>query len=321
MKALGFAATSTTLLLLAGCASSPEAFGSAKSFAVAKSHFANYGTNRIHYLTAGKGKQTIVFVHGWSCNSGFWREQLPGFADKARLILVDLPGHGRSDKPQTRYTPDFFAGAVLAVMRDVHVDQAVLVGHSLGTAVICRVYAQSPTMVAALVVVDGFLRRRKMPPEEAEKYVSRYRAADYRDQMARFVHGVFAGKGTEALQDRVLSEMLQTPQHVIVSAMEEPLVAADQPDWDLQKVDVPLLVIRARSPMWGDEDEKYVATLSSRTDYHVMDGVGHFLMLEKPAEFNAALTDMLGKVNLIAKGPRPKTAHRGSSVKAANSFQ
>jgi len=300
IKVLCFAATAATLLLLTACASSPKANDSAKSLADAKSHVANYGTNKVHYLTAGKGKQTIVFVHGWSCNSGFWREQVPEFADKARLILVDLPGHGRSDKPHTRYTPDFFAGAVLAVMRDAHVKQAVLVGHSLGTAVICRVYAQSPTMVAALVVVDGFLRRRKMPPEEAEKYVSRYRAADYRDQMARFVHAVFASKDTEAMRERVLSDMLQTPQYVSVSAMEEPMVATDQPDWALQKVDVPLLVIRARSPMWEAEDEKYVATLSSHTDYRVMDGAGHFLMLEKPEAFNAILANLLREFELIA---------------------
>jgi len=83
------------------------------------------------------------------------------------------------------------------------------------------------------------------------------------------------------------------------SAMEG-MFASDQPAWDLAKVNVPVLVINAKSPMWTDEYEAYVRALSPKTDYRTIDGPGHFLMLEKPAEFNAALLEMLEKFNLIA---------------------
>ena len=53
-----------------------------------ESHFISVGANRIHYVTAGKGGRTIVFIHGWACNLGFWREQVSMLADKARLILL-----------------------------------------------------------------------------------------------------------------------------------------------------------------------------------------------------------------------------------------
>jgi pimeloyl-ACP methyl ester carboxylesterase len=76
---------------------------------------------------------------------------------------------------------------------------------------------------------------------------------------------------------------------------------SDQPDWDLKKVNVPVLVINARSPMWNAGYESYVHSLSPQTDYRMMDGVGHWLMLEKPAEFNATLTDLLRKFDLMAK--------------------
>src|SRR5580692_4768871 len=119
-----------------------------------ESHFISVGANRIHYVTVGKGGRTIVFIHGWACNLGFWREQISALADKARLILIDLPGHGQSDKPQTAYTMDFFAGAVLAVLRDAKVDKAIFIGHSMGGAVISRVHHHSPEKIAALVSVD-----------------------------------------------------------------------------------------------------------------------------------------------------------------------
>jgi pimeloyl-ACP methyl ester carboxylesterase len=53
--------------------------------------------------------------------------------------------------------------------------------------------------------------------------------------------------------------------------------------------------------LWNDRFEHYVKTLSSRVDYRMFDGVGHFLMLEQPAKFNANLIAMLQSFDLIAK--------------------
>ena len=98
-----------------------------------------------------------------ACNLGFWREQVPLLADQARLILIDLPGHGQSDKPQADYSMDFFAEAVLAVLRDAKVDKATFIGHSMGAAVLCRVHHHAPEKVAALVSVDGLLLPAAQP--------------------------------------------------------------------------------------------------------------------------------------------------------------
>jgi len=53
--------------------------------------------------------------------------------------------------------------------------------------------------------------------------------------------------------------------------------------------------------MWSADYEKYVHSLSAQTDYRVIDGVGHFLMLEKPAQFNAVLADLLKKYDLVGR--------------------
>ena len=139
-----------------------------------RSHFVSSGTNRIHYVTTGKGNRTIVLVHGWACNLGFWREQVPMLADIGRLVLIDLPGHGKSDKPQTAYTMDFFANAVLAVFRDAQAEKAIFIGHSMGVAAICRVYEQAPERFDALVSVDGLLRQPPGTPAEARALVETF---------------------------------------------------------------------------------------------------------------------------------------------------
>src|SRR5437899_9976172 len=55
--------------------------------------------SRVFYVSTGVGPRTIVFVHGWAANGNFWNEQVPALEDGARLIFIDLPGHGQSDKP------------------------------------------------------------------------------------------------------------------------------------------------------------------------------------------------------------------------------
>jgi len=64
---------------------------------------------------------------------------------------------------------------------------------------------------------------------------------------------------------------------------------------------VPVLVINAKNPLWTADYEAYARALSTRTDYRTMDGVGHWLMLEKPSEFNATLESMLSRFDLIAR--------------------
>jgi len=294
------AITAATLLLFAGCVSSPDCCEPSNSSTAGKSRFASFGTNKVHYIVAGKGRQTIVFVHGWAGNGGLWREQIPALASHARLILVDLPGHGQSDKPHADYSMDFFANAVLAVMRDADITKATLVGHSMGTPVICRVYAQAPQRVTALVAVDGLLRRPQLSVEQVESFVAPFRTPEYREHTARFIGAMFPTPGTEALRDRVLAEMLATPQYVMRSSMEH-MFSAGQPAWDLPAgVSIPVLVINAKNPMWTTDYEAYVHSLSPKTDYRIIDGAGHFLAQEKPAEFNAVLAEQLRKFNLLA---------------------
>jgi len=62
--------------------------------------------------------EAIVLIHGWSCRLDYWRDQIPEFAKRTRVIAIDLPGHGQSDKPELTYSMDLFARAVDAVLRD-----------------------------------------------------------------------------------------------------------------------------------------------------------------------------------------------------------
>jgi pimeloyl-ACP methyl ester carboxylesterase len=254
----------------------------------------------VHYVDEGKGTHTLVFFHCWAGNLKFWREQVPALSERARLILIDLPGHGLSDAPHTNYTMDFFAQAVMAVMNDAGVSKATLIGHSMGVPIICSFYKQFPEHVAGLVAVDGTLRRPKMTPKQSEEFIARFSHPDYREKTRAFIGTMFPAPGTEEIRDDVIADLLETPQFVMVGAAEG-MFGTKEPDWDPHHVDVPVVVINAPNSMWTDEYKEYVHSLSSETDYHLIEGVGHWLMLEKPSEFNAVLTGALAKYQLIDK--------------------
>lgn len=257
----------------------------------AQSRFAPFEPMKIHYTNRGDGTKALVFVHGWNCDSTFWKAQLDAFP-QTRVIAIDLPGHGESDKPEITYDMDLHARAIDAVLRDAKVDQAVLVGHSNGTPVIRQFYRKYPEKTRALVIVDGALR----PFADAtamEKFIGPMRAPNYRDYIGQVVDAMTRPMKDQAARAEIKEAMLRTPQFVSVSEME----AITKPElWKEDKINAPTLMIMAKQPAWSADYERFVRGLVPDLDYQVWEGVSHFLMIDKPQEFNAAVAGFLAKL-------------------------
>jgi pimeloyl-ACP methyl ester carboxylesterase len=84
--------------------------------------------------------------------------------------------------------------------------------------------------------------------------------------------------------------MLKTPQYVAVSEFE---ATADDDLWKEDKIDVPLLMILAKQPAWSLEYGQFARKLVPELDYQIWENVSHFLMMEKPREFNGAVLKLL----------------------------
>ena len=260
------------------------------TLAEAPSRWAVLDGHRVHYKVLGTGPRTIVFVHGWTGSLEMWRLQAPEFAAKGfRVIALDLPGHGRSDAPRIAYTMELFARAVDAVMRDAGVTQAVLVGHSMGTPVVREFYRRHPDQTRALVAVDESLRAL-FQPEDAERILAPYRGPGYARQLEKFADFMIPAD-QPALRAEAKAIMTKTPPHVAISAFEN---MADPANFREDPIRVPLLCVLAKDSHWPSDYEAFVRRLAPRSEYRVLgDGVGHFLMLQKPAEFDAILSEFL----------------------------
>jgi pimeloyl-ACP methyl ester carboxylesterase len=263
----------------------------------AESRFAMLDGARVHYKSYGKGGEAVVFIHGWTCDISFWRMQIPAFETKTRVIAIDLPGHGRSDKPQIAYTMDLFARAIDAVLSDAKIDHATLVGHSMGTPVVRQFYRKYPEKTRALVLVDGGLRM--MADKATWDRVSKpLRGPNYKEAAGRMIDDMTSAQASPALREEIKTAMLSTPQHVAVSAMDG---RTDSAIYQRDKINVPVLVVLAKSPYWYADNEWFFRSLAPNLEYHMWEGVSHFLMMDKPKEFNETVLTFLTKNNLIKK--------------------
>jgi pimeloyl-ACP methyl ester carboxylesterase len=271
----------------------PAAFSSGSPPA-AEACFVQLDGAKVHYTNYGTGESALLFVHGWSCDETFWAGPASALAAKFHVITIDLPGHGQSDKPRISYTMDLYARAIDAVLREAKVKSVVLVGHSNGTPVIRQFYRKFPEKTQALVIVDGGLRPFGDKPS-MEKFVARLKAPNYEENTGRMIDGMVSPIRDAALREKIKAAMLHTPQFVAASEMEGTL---DPELWRPDKITVPVLMILAKQPAWTPEYESFVRGLVSDLDYQTWEGVSHFLMMEKPGEFNAAVIAFLEKHGL-----------------------
>jgi pimeloyl-ACP methyl ester carboxylesterase len=252
----------------------------------------------IHSASTGQGKQTVIFVHGWTCDSTSWAAQVPEFSKKYRVVTVDLPGHGQSGSPADgKFSLDLFARAVEAARAEARGDKVVLVGHSMGAPVIRQYARLYPQHVAGLVAVDGPLvmtppaggpsrgNTPAMPPMTGPEGLKA------REGMIR---SMFTPQTPPALQQQILAMMLKAPEATAAGAMAAMFAEFDPANRKDDVLPVPALAIHAgTNPLPNVEDMKKVIPNFKATQ---IAGTGHFVMMEKPAEFNRLLAEFLATI-------------------------
>ena len=270
----------------------------------APSRFATYDGARVHYKSLGDPAATtaIVFIHGFSCDLTSWRAQVPAFDGRARVLFVDLPGHGKSDRPAVDYTMDRFAGAVDAVMRDAGVEKALLVGHSMGTPVARQFWRKFPAKTLGIAAVDGALKSYFKDEAQVDAFVARFSGPDFEKTMGGFLESTFVPSTPESVKADVRRMSAGFTPRVAASAMKGMFAPAI---WTDDAIKVPLLVLVAKSPMWSANYFAYVRTLNPEVTIVEVAGAGHFVMLERPAEVNAALVAFARTVGAVSGGKPP----------------
>jgi len=109
---------------------------------------------KLCYQDVGSG-ETIVFLHGLGSNSTDWQQQIDHFSQKYRVIAIDCRGHGRSDKPEGKYTIPLFCSDVLQLLSILKIEAFHLVGFSMGGMMAFQIAVDNPQMIKSLTIINS----------------------------------------------------------------------------------------------------------------------------------------------------------------------
>ena len=246
---------------------------------------------KLVYESHGAGDCALVFVHGWTCSRALWLHQAPIYS-KYRSILVDLPGHGQSDKPEMDYNLEFFARSLNAVLAAENISRIVLVAHSMGGPVSNMFLRLFPKLVSGIIYLDSFWQM----PESYLTIEQRRQLATHRSDDANFrtkIEELFTERTPSAARDLVLRTMMATPKQVRVSAC----CTESQPHalpWDTT-FQIPALHLAVQ----GANTDRYWHHHMPKLQVREWAGLSHFLFLDEPQAMNTGMETFIIENNLL----------------------
>jgi pimeloyl-ACP methyl ester carboxylesterase len=272
---------------------------------------------RIHFEEAGSGP-TLFLVHGLGASSAVWHHTIDAFSDRWRVIAPDLPGHGRSGKPDAPYTVDFYAGFLRSFGHALGVDEAVVMGNSLGGHITIELALTYPAWTRAVVLVAPAGGHSPVLRPAGWALGSLARPEILRFVLPRSIDRCFYDSTSPGCAERR-------------RVLAERFVADDYPDFaravarsvagvlrherqSLAALRQPLLLV------WGRQDRLLPLSHSKRivrqvghTRFSVIERCGHIPMLERPEEFNRLVAEFLRSVDAAPRQRSSRRAAVGSS--------
>jgi pimeloyl-ACP methyl ester carboxylesterase len=239
----------------------------------------------IHYEETGSGHPILCLIHGAGGNALSWIRQLEGLADAARVIAIDLPGHGQSGGDGCS-SIDGYATAVKAFVEGAGLGKIVLGGHSMGGAVSQSLALARPELIERLILVGTGARLRVLPAA-----FERLRA-DYAEGCAFLNSFAFSPGTDEGLREGARTAMLMNRPEVTIGDFTA-CNSFDLMD-RLGAIKAPTLVICGRDdqltpPKYSD----FLAQRIPQARLTLVEQAGHFVHLEQPDRVNAAIRQFL----------------------------
>jgi pimeloyl-ACP methyl ester carboxylesterase len=242
----------------------------------------------VAYEVTGSAARALVFVHGWSCDRTYWRAQIPFFAQRRLCVSVDLAGHGGSGDGRLSWTMRAFGEDVIAVVRQLALDDVILIGHSMGGDVIVEASLGLPERVAGLVWLDTYRALgQPIAPEEIAEIAQPFRQ-DFGGATRSLVGGMFRPDADSALVEWIVEDMAAAPPGIAIDALINSLANEGSAVDGIGRMAAPVVAI---NPDYWPTDVGSLQRYGVSTV--LMPGVGHFPMMERPEAFNRLLAEVV----------------------------
>lgn len=249
-----------------------------------------FKTNYITGENVEKSRTTVLMIHGAGQSSLTWEYQVDALKNRpgVNLIIPDLPGHGESEgsgyksiREYSKFIKDFVGTLSL--------ERLILAGHSMGGGIAQVFTLDYPQMVCACILI-GTGAKLRVAKETLETVKS-----DYKTSCEVAPSRSFTLSSPEQLKRKFVEGLLKTPQPI--SYWD--LVACDEFDSmnDVEGIRVPTLIISATEDILTPvKYGEYLNLKIRNSKLQVIKDAGHFMMQEKPDEFNRILIEFLNSV-------------------------
>jgi 3-oxoadipate enol-lactonase len=252
---------------------------------------------RFGYEAAGDAsKPPLVFLHGIGGAARVWRGQLDAFGDRYRAIAWDMPGYGGSAPLQSVSIPTL-ANALKDFLGLVGAEKPVIVGHSIGGMIVQQLLTHDPIIAESVVLAQTSPAFGKPDGDWQKEFLdARLGPLDRGETMASLAPTLVAdlvGEEPDPAGIELARACMASVPEASYRAMMTSMLGFDLRK-SLGQIRVPTLVIagtkdkNAPAPM-----VKKMASFIPNATYVELEGVGHLVALEQPAEFNAVLDDFL----------------------------
>ena len=248
---------------------------------------------RLRYAYQGDASgEPVILLHGYTDSWVSYSTVLPLLDRKYRVYVLDQRGHGESDRPAGAYGFQQFADDVLAFMDVMSINQATIVGHSMGSFVAQHVAVTAPERVKRLVLSGSATTVRNNVVTDLQREVNALKDPIPEKFVRDFQVGMAFQPLPDAFVQAIVKESLTIPARVWREVMAEMLSPKAQVE--LAKIKVPTLIL------WGDketvfprsEQERLLAALPNAR-LKVYEDTGHTMHWERPEWFAKDLQEFM----------------------------
>jgi pimeloyl-ACP methyl ester carboxylesterase len=273
-----------------------------------RGEFVDVGEMRLYYYAAGTrgAGDPVILLHGFPTSSRLWHAVARDFTPGHRLVIVDLPGYGRSDPASpARTSCGAHAAAILALLDTLGIPRAVVVGHGIGGGVAQAFAIQWPDRVSALALVSsagfGVAPRGMARLARALGPLARFMPPAL---LAGLVHGSVRRGFEDPNRSRLTLDTCL--RHFTTPAGRDALAShlsaigqCDTASWSrrLGEVRAPAAVI------WGEDDPFYPIGLGERlaaaipnATFEVFRGAAHYVPEDQPEHLRRALDQLMSRI-------------------------
>ncbi len=258
---------------------------------VEKKSAESFDGTEISYIIEGDGEPVLIFIHGWSCEKTYWEYQIDEFSKNYTVVALDLAGHGESDIKRKDYTISAYGKDVAAVAEENDLTNIILVGHSMGGAVAIEAAKLLGDDVIGIVGADTFHDlTAKYTEEQKAEYIKPFRE-NFRGNCKAFAESMFPPNANQKIVEAVVNDMVAAPENVAINSFEN-LINYD-PIPSLNSISVPFIAINSTFLRTNTAGNRMV---TDSFEVKIMEGVGHYVMIEDPDTFNRYLKEAISEI-------------------------